>query len=95
MGMLEKVKLALRISTNTFDSEIMELIQAAQDDLSLAGVVLPEGWENDSLINMAITIFCKANFGIANADSSKYQRSYTMLKTRLLISGDYNGGYRT
>ena len=32
--MLEKVKLALRITTNAFDSELTELIAAAQIDLA-------------------------------------------------------------
>jgi hypothetical protein len=31
--MLEKVKLALRITTNAFDSELNDLINAAYDDL--------------------------------------------------------------
>ena len=36
--MLEKVKLALRIVTAAFDSEINDLIDAALADLGLAGV---------------------------------------------------------
>ena len=36
--MLDKVKLALRITTTAFDSEINDLIAAALADLGLAGV---------------------------------------------------------
>mgnify|MGYP000672228719 CR=1 FL=1 len=36
--MLEKVKLALRITTDAFDSEIQDLIDAALADLGIAGV---------------------------------------------------------
>ncbi|WP_276508288.1 head-tail connector protein, partial [[Clostridium] symbiosum] len=36
--MLEKVKMALRIKTTAFDSEIEDLIQAALKDLEIAGV---------------------------------------------------------
>ena len=36
--MLESVKLALRISTNAFDDEISDLIDAALLDLGVAGV---------------------------------------------------------
>ena len=35
--MLEKVKMALRIKTTAFDSEIEDLIQAALKDLEIAG----------------------------------------------------------
>ena len=37
--LLEDAKLALRVSTNAFDSEITDLINAATLDLSVAGVV--------------------------------------------------------
>ena len=33
--MLEKVKMALRISTDAFDQELTDLIAAAQQDLAL------------------------------------------------------------
>lgn len=36
--MLDKVKLALRITTTAFDSELNDLIAAALADLGLAGV---------------------------------------------------------
>ncbi len=36
--MLEKVRLALRITTTTFDEEIKDLIAAALADLGIAGV---------------------------------------------------------
>lgn len=38
--MLEKVKLALRITTNAFDSELNDLIEAAKLDLGIAGVII-------------------------------------------------------
>lgn len=47
--MLEKVKLALRIKTTAFDSEIEDLISAALADLGIAGVLTGEK-ENDPLI---------------------------------------------
>ena len=36
--MLEKVKLSLRIVTEAFDEELLDLIQAALSDLGIAGV---------------------------------------------------------
>lgn len=59
--MLEKVKLALRITTDAFDSELTDMIEAAYLDLGLAGVtpVMPE----DPLIIRAVTTYCRCHFG--------------------------------
>ena len=59
--MLEKVKLALRITTDAFDSELNDLISAAEMDLGIAGVVLPQTL--DAICERAIITFCKINFG--------------------------------
>ena len=86
--MLEKVKLALRISNTVFDAEIEDLIEAACMDLKIAGVVIIN--IDDPLIMRAVIIYCKANFGLDNKDSEKYQKSYDMLKQHLALCGDYN-----
>lgn len=86
--MLEKVKLALRIKSNKLDEEIADLIEACKIDLSLSGVKRIE--DTDPLIQQAIKLYCKANFGLDNKDSEKYQKSYEMLKISLSLCGDYN-----
>ena len=86
--MLEKVKLALRIKSNKLDEEITDLIEACKIDLSLSGVKKIE--DTDPLIQQAIKLYCKANFGLDNKDSEKYQKSYEMLKISLSLCGDYN-----
>lgn len=86
--MLEKVKLALRIKNNKLDNEIEDLIVACKIDLSVGGVRKID--DIDPLIQQAIKLYCKANFGLDNKDSEKYQRSYDMLKTSLALCGDYN-----
>ena len=50
--MLEMVKTALRIKTTAYDSELTYLIAAAQLDLGIAGVVLPD--EMDEIVQRAI-----------------------------------------
>ena len=50
--LLTKVKLALRIVTNAFDTELTSLILAAKLDLGIAGVVLPTSL--DALCERAI-----------------------------------------
>ncbi|WHP43832.1 head-tail connector protein [Lysinibacillus boronitolerans] len=87
--MLNKIKQSLRITHNSLDNEIQDLIDAARADLRISGVVKLD--ETDSLIIRAITVYSKANFGLDNADSEKYQQSYDSLKTHLALSGEYNG----
>lgn len=86
--MLEKVKLALRISNNVFDSEIAHLIESAISDLNISGVSNLN--TKDPLICRAVIIYCKANFGMDNKDSEKYEKSYEMLKQHLSLCGEYN-----
>lgn len=92
--MLEKVKLALRIKNNKFDDEIEELIEAAKVDLKISGIIkivdANTSTVTDPLITQAIKIYCKANFGLDNKDSEKYQASYESLKEHLSLCGDYN-----
>lgn len=86
--MLEKVKKALRITHDVLDSEIEDLIESAKLDMQISGVKKVE--EDDPLIQRAIIIYCKGNFGLENPDSEKYQTSYKSLKTHLALCGEYN-----
>ena len=84
--MLEKVKLALRITTNAFDSELTDLISAAQMDLGIAGVVVPD--EIDAIVSKAITTYCKLNFGEPD-DYDRLKRSYDEQKAQLSMATGY------
>lgn len=86
--MLQKVKKSLRINNTAFDDELQDLIDGAIADLTLSGV--KKIVENDPLILRAVTIYCKAQFGLENTESDKFQRSYDSLKTHLCLAGDYN-----
>ena len=86
--MLDKVKLALRVSGTVFDLEIQDLIDAAKLDLQISGVVKID--EEDALIQRAIIVYCKANFGYDNNEAERFQKSYDMLKQHLSLAGDYN-----
>lgn len=90
--MIITVKLALRISNTAYDSEITDLIAEAKADLKLCGVIEGKIIETDVLIKRAIVTYCKANFGLNNADSEKLQRSYEAIRNHLTMSIDYNGG---
>ncbi|WP_286316174.1 head-tail connector protein [Romboutsia ilealis] len=87
--MLEKVRASLRIKNNKFDEEIRDLIDSAFIDLKISGVNTVSK-ETDPLIIQAIKTYCKANFGLDNKDSEKYQKSYDSIKEHLALCGEYN-----
>lgn len=89
--MLELVKKALRISNTAFDDEIESLIAAARADLVLAGVnVAIASLDTDALINRAVVVYCKAEFGYDNPDADRFRKSYDSMKMHLTLAGDYN-----
>ncbi|ADL52148.1 head-tail connector protein [Clostridium cellulovorans] len=87
---LDKIKTSLRIKNNSeeMNTEITDLIEACKADLLLSGVKrIPD---TDPLIQQAIKLYCKANFGLDNKDSDRYKLSYESLKQSLALCGDYN-----
>ena len=88
--MLEKVKLALRITTTAFDDELLDLIEAAKIDLGIAGVDVPVTTDQaaDVIVNKAIITYCKLNFG----EPDQYDRlkaSYDEQKAQLSMATGY------
>lgn len=84
--MLDKVKLALRITTEAFDDELTDLIEAAKSDLGIAGVVLPS--ELDAITTRAIITYCKMSFGLPE-DYNDLKRSYDEQKAQLSNATGY------
>lgn len=91
--MLAKVKLALRITTTAFDTEILDLIDAAIADLGLAGVKIPS--KADPLIVRAVTTYCKLYFGEAE-HPELLKAAYDEQKAQLMTATGYTdwGGHR-
>lgn len=84
--MLEKVKLALRITTTAFDSEITDMIAAALADLGIAGVLIED--EMAPLIIRAVTTYCRANFGQPE-DYERMKVAYDEQKAQLRTATGY------
>lgn len=102
---LDKVKMALRVTTDAFDDELKGLIQAAESDLLVAGVALPTGVrhadgvsvrrnespsQRDPLILRAIITYCKLYFG--EPDPQTYDRlkaAYDEQKAQLSMATGY------
>ena len=84
--LLDKVKLALRISTTAFDSELNDLIAAALADLGIAGVTPTP--EDDPLIIRAVTTYCRVNFGQPD-DYERLKDSFDEQKAQLQMATGY------
>lgn len=84
--MLDKVKTALRIKSDAFDGELVDLIIAAKTDLGIAGVVLPSSM--DPIITRAIITYCKMSFGLPE-DYDQLKRSYDEQKAQLSNATGY------
>lgn len=87
--MLDKVKLALRITTDDFDGELQDLIDACLLDLGIAGVT--EDDTTNKLIIRAIITFCKMNFGDVNGIemTDRLKASYDEQKAQLSMATGY------
>ena len=84
--MLEKVKLALRISTDAYDEDLNDLIDAALADLGVAGVVNHD--TSDPLISRAVITYCRLMFG-SPADFDRLQAAYNSQKGQLASCTGY------
>lgn len=83
--MLEYVKLALRITTNAFDTELNGLISAAKADLH---IVAEKVTETDALTKQAIVTYCKCHFGEPE-NYDKLKQSYDEQKAQLRANPAY------
>lgn len=83
---LASVKLALRVTTNAFDSEINDLIEAAQADLGIAGIANTD--TADALIRRAVTTYCRMHFGQPD-DYDRLKKSYDEQKAQLSMATGY------
>lgn len=92
--MLDKVKLALRLSGTALDGEVSDLINAAIADLRLVGINIPaEAGSSsktlgDPLLDRAVVLYAKAEFGF-NDDAERYRNAYDYLKCALSLTADY------
>ena len=84
---LAKVKVALRVTTDAFDNEISDLIDAACADLGVVGVEALSSTA-DPLLLRAIITFCRVNFGSPD-DYDRLKASYDEQKAQLISCTGY------
>ena len=85
MALIDNCKMALRVTTSSYDSEIQSYIEAAMLDLGIAGVDIPA---NDALVNKAVMTYVRMSFG-APANYDKLKESYDEQKAQLMNATGY------
>ena len=92
--MLDKVKLALLISTNDFDSELTDMINAAFIDLNLGDVSEDATviTTTDAAIIRAVCTYCGYQFELMHGSierSNAFKKSYDEQKSQLGMATGY------
>ena len=86
MATLDKVRMALRITTTAYDEELTDLIEASKADMGIAGVEVPQTL--DEVVIKAVITYCKMSFGIPD-DYDKLKKSYDEQKAQLVTATGY------
>lgn len=84
--MIEKVKKAMAITTNAYDDELSDLIDAALLDLGIAGV--DNTLINDKMVQRAVITYCRMMFH-SPADFDNLRWAYEQLKGQMAIATGY------
>lgn len=82
---LEKVRMALRITTEAFDDELTDLINAALLDLGIAGVDGDNAVLTNALTLRAVVTYCKMNFGEPD-EYDRLKASYDEQKAQMSMA---------
>ena len=91
MALLDKVKVACRVTTTAYDEELNDLICAAFADIGITDVkpeLLTEAASVKPLIQRAVITYCRLNFGQPD-DYDRLKKSYDEQKAQLLMSSTY------
>ncbi len=88
MTLLEKTKLALRVTVTNYDADLTDLINAAKLDLGIAGVELPSSL--DAVCERAVITYCKLHFSsLSDGEWSRLKASYDEQKAQLTTATGY------
>lgn len=90
MALLDKTKVALRVTTNAFDDEITDLINAALADLGIVDIKPELLTASDPLplVQRAVMTYCRLHFGEPD-DYERLKESYDEQKSQLLMNSTY------
>lgn len=85
-GALDGLRLALRLSSRSFDDEVRGLAEAAVADMLRVGVSEAYVAEFGPLVRRAVALYCKAGFGYDNSDAALLSQSYRQCVVDMLNS---------
>lgn len=88
MALLDEVKIACRVSSDVFDTELEAYISAALMDMRRAGVreELLSPASVSPMAKAAIFQWCKAYYGYDNPEAERFMESYREILRSLLNS---------
>lgn len=86
MDILTEVKMALRVTTDSYNDELTALIEAAKIDLYQANVGSVD--YDDPIIRRGIILYCRLYFG-SPSDFDRLKRAYDELKMQLGMATGY------
>ena len=94
MALLDKVKVACRVTSTAYDDELTDLISAAFADIGIADVKESLLVEDNilPLVQRAVITYCKLNFGFVQLEEHQYNRlkeSYDEQKAQMLMNSQY------
>lgn len=94
MALLDKVKVACRVTSTAYDDELTDLISAAFADMGITDIKSSLLTEQDinPLIQRAVITYCKMNFGYIQLSEDQYSRlkaSYDEQKAQMLMSSGF------
>ena len=85
-ALITYAKLALRITTDAFDNQVSDLLEAALLDLGVAGVVVPA--TIDAIVKQAAITYVRLHFGQPD-DYDRLKASYDEQKAQLSMCTGY------
>ena len=85
---LAKIKLALRVTTALFDSQLTDLINAALLDLNIGGANGSGVVVSDPLVLQAVITYCRLHFGEPD-DADRIKKAYDEQKAQLATATGY------
>ena len=93
MALLDKVKVACRVTTTAYDEELNDLICAGIKDIGITDVreeLLQNVNQLPPLVQSAVITYCKMNFGAPDPnDYDRFKASYDEQKAQLVTATGY------
>lgn len=92
MALLDEVKVACRVTSTDYDTDLTDMIAEALDDIGITDVSATVLESTPPLIKRAVKTYCRIHFpydGMEEATMARLKESYDEQKAQLLMSSSY------